>query len=47
MKWAYATTASIVRCLQKDQFYRNQIESDLKLVLLDHLSKQKQSSRVI
>lgn len=38
MKWGYATTAAIVRSLQKDYFYRQQIESDLKHVLLDHLS---------
>ena len=41
MKWGYATTAAIVRSLQKDHFYRNQLESDLKLVLLDHISNIK------
>lgn len=38
MKWGFATTAAIVRCLQKDAFYRKQLERELKLVLLDHLS---------
>jgi hypothetical protein len=39
MKWGYANTAAIVRSLQKDFFYRQQLQSDLKLILLDHLSK--------
>ena len=38
MKWGYASTAAIVRSLQKDLFYRQVIQSDLKLILLDHLS---------
>jgi len=40
MKWGYATTAAIVRSLQKDQFYRRQLQNELKLILLDHLRKK-------
>lgn len=38
MKWGYASTAAIVRSLQKDLFYRQELERDMKLVLLDYLS---------
>lgn len=38
MKWGYANTAAIVRSLQKDFYYRQQLQADLKLILLDHLS---------
>lgn len=38
MKWGYASTAAIVRSLQKDVYYRQELEKDLKLVLLDYLS---------
>ena len=38
MKWGFATTAAIVRTLQKDLYYREELLKDFKLVLLDHLS---------
>lgn len=38
MKWGYASTAAIVRSLQKDLYYRQELEKDLKLILLDHLN---------
>ena len=39
MKWGYTTTAAIVRSLQKDLFYRRQLQNELKMILLDHLRK--------
>ena len=41
MKWGYATTAAIVRSLQKDLFYRKQLQNELKMILFDHLRKKK------
>jgi hypothetical protein len=38
MKWGYANTAAIVRTLQKDLYYRQELTNDTKLVLLDYLS---------
>lgn len=47
MKWGFANTAAIVRSLQKDLYYRQQLQSDLKLVLLDHLSNSQIISRLL
>lgn len=38
VKWGFASTAAIVRSLQKDFYYRKELENDLRLLCLDNLS---------